>query len=77
VYVFKRPIQKFASHFTPIQIIVVYYLVATIITFGLFNIPYFRVPNVDVSVIDLIFMAISTISVTGLTTFPIHEVFNQ
>lgn len=77
MYVFKRPIQKFASHFTPIQIIVVYYLVATIITFGLFNIPYFRVPNVDVSFIDLVFMAVSTISVTGLTTFPIHEVFNQ
>jgi Trk-type K+ transport system membrane component len=49
----------------------------TIITFLLFKLPFFRKPNAHISLIDMAFMAVSTISVTGLTTFDIHYVLNN
>ncbi|MDR1473526.1 MAG: TrkH family potassium uptake protein [Lactobacillales bacterium] len=70
--------QKFSNqHLSSIQVIVFYYLAMTIVTFLLFQLSFFRKPNVDVSLIDMLFMAVSTISVTGLTTFDIHSVFNN
>ena len=49
----------------------------TILSLFLFYLPVFREPGVHVPFIDMFFMAISTISVTGLTTFSINEVFNE
>ncbi|MEG0294113.1 TrkH family potassium uptake protein [Enterococcus sp.] len=60
-----------------IQIIVSYYILMTIVALGLFYLPIFRQPGSEASFIDLLFMAVSTISVTGLSTFPINEVFNK
>ncbi|THE07129.1 TrkH family potassium uptake protein [Enterococcus hirae] len=73
----RRGLQYASSHFSSIQIIVFYYILMTIVSLGLFYIPYFREPNSHVPFIDMVFMAISTISVTGLTTFDISSVFNQ
>ncbi|MDR1521714.1 MAG: TrkH family potassium uptake protein [Streptococcaceae bacterium] len=71
-------LQKFSNkHLSSIQIIVFYYLAMTIVTFLLFQLPFFRKPNTHVSFIDMAFMAVSTISVTGLTTFDIHAIFNN
>jgi len=60
-----------------IQIIVFYYLAMAAIALLLFYLPSFRVPNQDVSFIDLFFLAISTVSVTGLTTISLTDVFNH
>ncbi|MDR0922286.1 MAG: TrkH family potassium uptake protein [Lactobacillales bacterium] len=67
---------KFISQFSSIQIIVIYYLLMTVVSFILFQLPFFRMPHSEVKFIDMIFMAISTVSVTGLSTFDIHSVFN-
>ena len=65
------------QHVSSIQIIVIYYLLVTLLSLGLFYLPFFRQTGSDASFIDLLFMAVSTISVTGLTTFPINKIFNQ
>lgn len=49
----------------------------TVLSFILFCLPIFREPGSHVSFIDLLFMAISTVSVTGLSTFDINSVFND
>ncbi|MCH4169006.1 MAG: TrkH family potassium uptake protein [Streptococcaceae bacterium] len=74
----QKSYRKFvASKFSSIQIIVTYYVILTLIALLLFTLPIFRQPDSDVPLIDLVFMAISTVSVTGLSTFDIHSVFNQ
>lgn len=60
-----------------VQIIVSYYILMTMLALTLFYLPMFRQPGSHVPFIDMFFMAVSTISVTGLSTFPIKEVFNE
>ena len=70
--------QKFAAnHFSSIQIIVFYYILMTVLSLVLFYMPIFREPDSHVSFVDMLFMAISTVSVTGLSTFDINSVFND
>ncbi|HGF7572038.1 TrkH family potassium uptake protein [Enterococcus faecium] len=70
--------QKFAAnHFSSIQIIVFYYILMTVLSLVLFYMPIFRKPDSHVSFVDMLFMAISTVSVTGLSTFDINSVFND
>ncbi|WP_416378584.1 TrkH family potassium uptake protein [Enterococcus durans] len=74
----KQRSQRYATtHFSSIQIIVFYYVLMTIVSLGLFYIPIFRQPDSHVPFVDMLFMAISTVSVTGLTTFDISSVFND
>jgi Trk-type K+ transport system membrane component len=74
----KRRFRRFVTnHFSSIQIIVFYYIFMTLVALGLFYIPFFRVPGSHAPFIDMLFMAISTISVTGLTTFDINSIFND
>lgn len=73
----RRSARYASSHFSSIQIIVFYYILMTMISLGLFYIPFFRNPGSHASFIDMLFMAISTISVTGLSTFDIHAIFNN
>lgn len=79
---FSQLTQRKGQHFlskniSSIQIIVFYYLAMAIIALILFYLPFFRVPNQQVSFIDLLFLAISTVSVTGLTTISLTDVFNH
>ncbi|WP_422397117.1 TrkH family potassium uptake protein [Tetragenococcus halophilus] len=60
-----------------VQVIVSYYLLVTLIAIVLFYLPIFRQPGSHVSFIDMLFMAVSTISVTGLSTFSVTDVFNE
>ncbi|MDK1716172.1 TrkH family potassium uptake protein [Dellaglioa algida] len=62
---------------SPVQIVVFYYLSLIVVTSLLLCIPFFKQPGVNISFIDTIFMAVSTVSVTGLTTFPLEQVYNQ
>ncbi|OTN90005.1 cation transporter [Enterococcus sp. 7E2_DIV0204] len=66
-----------STHFSSIQIIVSYYIIMTVVSYLLFCLPFFREPNSHVRFIDMLFMAISTVSVTGLSTFDINSVFND
>lgn len=62
------------KNFSSIQIIVAYYILMTVISYLLFCLPIFREPDSHVPFIDLFFLAISTVSVTGLTTVDINSV---
>lgn len=66
-----------ASNVSSIQIIVFYYILMTVISLILFYLPFFRQPDSHVPFVDMFFMAISTVSVTGLSTFDIETVFNE
>ena len=64
----------YSQNFSSIQIIVAYYILMTVISYLLFCLPIFREPDSHVPFIDLFFLAISTVSVTGLTTVDINSV---
>ncbi len=77
-YGYKRDFARFLStHLSSIQLIVIYYVILTIISFVLLKLPFFRHADVHTTLLDDLFMAISTVSVTGLSTFNINEVFND
>lgn len=77
-YRLKKKIRAKYREATPIQLLVAYYGIATIITFGLLCLPWIKLPDApETTLLDNLFMAISTISVTGLSTFPIDQVYNE
>jgi len=61
---------------TPQQGIVLYYLVAIVIAFLLLNLPFVHKPNVNVNPIDTLFVAVSGISVTGLSPVNIVDTYS-
>lgn len=61
---------------TPQQGIVLYYLVAIFISFLLLRMPYVHQSNVDISYIDSLFVAVSGVSVTGLSPVSIAETYS-
>lgn len=62
---------------TPFQVLVVYYFIATVISFLLLRLPWVHKPGIEVSYIDTLFTAVSAISVTGLSTINISEVYSN
>ncbi|MEI5995242.1 TrkH family potassium uptake protein [Candidatus Enterococcus mansonii] len=78
IWLAQRKGRRFVSNnFSSIQIIVSYYIIMTVVSYLLFCLPFFREPGSHVGFIDMMFMAISTVSVTGLSTFDINSVFND
>ncbi len=69
-------IARISNRFSTIQLIVLYYFMVVIVASILLALPVFRDPGVDISFIDLIFTAVSTVSVTGLATINLGETFN-
>lgn len=61
---------------TPQQWIVVYYLIAMLVSFLLLRLPYVHRPGVHVSYIDSMFLAVSGISVTGLAPMSIVDTYS-
>ncbi|MFT8460629.1 MAG: TrkH family potassium uptake protein [Liquorilactobacillus ghanensis] len=68
---------KVKTEATPIQLVVSAYLILILLTFFLLNLPIFLKPGAHVGLLDSFFMSVSTISVTGLTTFPLSQVYNH
>lgn len=74
----KRSGHRFVTrHLSSVQVIFLYYLLMTFVTFILLSMPFFQKENVDVYWADTLFMAISTVSVTGLSTFNINDIYNE
>ncbi|MGB7367122.1 TrkH family potassium uptake protein, partial [Carnobacterium jeotgali] len=69
-------IAQISNRFSTIQLIVLYYFMVVIVASILLALPIFRDPGADISFIDLIFTAVSTVSVTGLATINLGETFN-
>ncbi|MFC2946786.1 TrkH family potassium uptake protein [Virgibacillus sediminis] len=64
------------SHLSTIRIIVLFYAVAVTFSAGLLSIPFFHNEGVDLSFIDILFTAVSAVSVTGLTVVSTADTFN-
>ncbi|WP_188454805.1 TrkH family potassium uptake protein [Virgibacillus oceani] len=60
----------------PAQIIVSFYVIAVIISVCLLSLPIALKPGVNWSLLDVVFTAVSTISVTGLSVVPIVDTFS-
>ncbi|MEL0538368.1 TrkH family potassium uptake protein [Staphylococcus debuckii] len=60
---------------SPQQGIVMYYLFAIVAAFLMLNLPYVHKPGVHVNPIDTLFVAVSGISVTGLTPISIVDTY--
>src|SRR5699024_10758788 len=61
---------------TPVQLILLFYLVASIISSVMLALPIAHKANVDIPLMDIIFTAVSALSVTGLSTIEIHTTFS-
>lgn len=61
------------SHLNPAQIIVLFYVVAVFVSTSLLYLPFAQKPGVSWSFIDVLFTAVSAVSVTGLSVFPIVD----
>ncbi|MGM7700121.1 TrkH family potassium uptake protein [Pseudalkalibacillus sp. Hm43] len=62
---------------TSVQLIVLFYLGAVVMSTSLLSIPYAHRGGMDWSFIDALFTAVSAISVTGLTVVNTAETFNE
>ncbi|SHN26668.1 TrkH family potassium uptake protein [Gracilibacillus kekensis] len=69
-------IKELMKNWSAIHHIVVYYLLAVIVSTIVVSLPVFHNPGVELSFIDAMFTAVTSISVTGLTVISISEVFN-
>lgn len=73
----KKIVPYLFSRFTSIQIIVSFYFMAVLVAAILLSLPIFQKPGVHLSLIDILFTAVSTISVTGLSTIDLGETYNR
>lgn len=70
----KKKLLKLKIH--PMQYLVLFYFLAIVVAAIFFYLPITHQEGVKVSLIDAFFIAVSAVSVTGLTVVPIHETFN-
>ncbi|MBY0097680.1 TrkH family potassium uptake protein [Mesobacillus maritimus] len=68
-------LRKKLSNLTPAQMIVVYYSIAVLVSVSLLSLPLATKPGVSFTFMDALFVAVSAVSVTGLTTVNISETF--
>lgn len=68
-------LRKKLSRLTPAQMIVVYYSMAVLVSVSLLSLPVAIQKGVSFTFMDALFVAVSAVSVTGLTTVNISETF--
>ncbi|AQQ54778.1 TrkH family potassium uptake protein [Planococcus lenghuensis] len=64
------------NYLSAVQLIVVFYAAATIISMIILGLPFFHDEGVELSFTNLLFTAVSAISVTGLTVVSTVDTFN-
>lgn len=72
----KNTFKNKLDHITPAQAIFSFYFIAVTISFLLLRIPAVHQKGVEVSLIDSIFTAITSVSVTGLSVINISETYS-
>ncbi|UOQ95776.1 TrkH family potassium uptake protein [Halobacillus shinanisalinarum] len=75
MWVRKRSL-RWLNKFSPFQLIALFYLFAVTISSILIALPVAHKPGVNLAFIDILFTAVSAVSVTGLTTVSTVETFN-
>ncbi|MFD1415422.1 TrkH family potassium uptake protein [Oceanobacillus jeddahense] len=71
----KKTHNKYKSirKWNPFQLLLFYYIAAIALSTGLLSLPVSHQPEIDIPFIDIIFTAVSAISVTGLSTISIAD----
>ncbi|MGP4108519.1 TrkH family potassium uptake protein [Virgibacillus sp. L01] len=64
------------SYLSTIRLIVLFYLIAVILSMLLLSIPFFHNEGVNLTFIDILFTSVSAVSVTGLTVVSTADTFN-
>lgn len=72
----KQPPSSFFHRLSPAQILLTYYLIAIIISSAILSLPFVYKQGVHIAFIDILFTAVSALSVTGLTTISIGDSFS-
>ncbi|MFP7479274.1 TrkH family potassium uptake protein [Terribacillus saccharophilus] len=70
------PRWRWLNNISPTRLIILFYLAAVIISTCLLALPVAHREGTNISFVDILFTAVSAISVTGLASVPIHEYFN-
>ncbi|PAD20933.1 TrkH family potassium uptake protein [Terribacillus saccharophilus] len=70
------PRWRWLNNISPTRLIILFYLAAVVISTCLLALPVAHKEGTDISFVDVVFTAVSSISVTGLASVPIHEYFN-
>lgn len=68
---------RWMNKLSPFQIILLFYLLAIILSTLLLSLPFAYREGMNPAFIDILFVAVSAISVTGLTPISIAETFNE
>ncbi|CAM4118386.1 ATP synthase [Bacillus manliponensis] len=69
-------IRKFLHKLRPVQLIVLFYVIAVLVSVTLLSMPFFIKSGVDWNFIDALFISVSAVSVTGLSVVSIPDTFN-
>lgn len=77
MYDSKKTFIKKANIISPFRAILFFYVVAIIFSTILLSLPFAYKEGADPAFIDVVFVAVSAISVTGLTPITISETFNE
>ncbi|MGG1329392.1 TrkH family potassium uptake protein [Bacillus tropicus] len=70
-----RDIKKFLQKLRPVQLIVLFYLLAVVVSVILLSLPFVTKPGVEWTFIDALFTSVSAVSVTGLSVITISDTF--
>ncbi|MFP7252669.1 Ktr system potassium uptake protein D [Virgibacillus sp. 7505] len=70
------PRWRWLNNISPTRLIILFYLAAVVISTCLLALPVAHKQGTNISFVDVVFTAVSAISVTGLASVPIHEYFN-
>src|SRR5690625_575193 len=71
-----KRLKKLTNKLSPVQILLTFYFLSVLISMILLALPIAHKPNIELSFMDLLFTAVSALSVTGLSTIVISETFN-
>lgn len=73
----KNKLDHILNQLSTIQLIVLYYFLAVVSAFIFLSLPFFKNEGAQLSFLDTLFLAVSTISVTGLSTVDLAETYNM
>ncbi|HLS36308.1 MAG TPA: TrkH family potassium uptake protein [Bacillota bacterium] len=73
---YTHPRLHWTKHLSPVRMLVLFYSLAALISSIILSLPFVYQDGVSISLIDTIFVAVSALSVTGLTPVSIADTFN-
>ncbi|MFD2628210.1 TrkH family potassium uptake protein [Oceanobacillus kapialis] len=67
------PLFKWINKLSPVQVLLVFYCLAVIVSTALMSLPFVYQEGVRIAFIDILFTAVSALSVTGLSTITVAD----